>query len=191
MDTLLLATIAFSILRLCVFFGLHVKYRELSILTNTVSDYGTGKSRSLYSVMGGLSLVAYVTLFAYLIDSSYSPSWLTTVLGIGIVGSIAILFFPTDRTGKAHTRTGRIHWLLAILNFTMLFVFMTNAQLPNTSAQVELLAAATWVVRITFYAFIVSLLLPKLRQSYVGFTERLFLTATPLWFIVFAWLLYI
>jgi len=189
MDILLLSTIVFSILRLGVFFGLHVKYRKLSIFTNTVSDYGTGQSRSLYSLMGSLSLAAYVTLLAYLITVEYNPSWLTTLLGVGIIGSVAILFFPTDRTGKAHTRTGRIHWLLAILNFTMLFIFMTNAQLPDTSAQAEMLAAATWVVRITFYAFIVSLLLPKLRQNYIGFTERLFLTATPLWFIVFAWLL--
>lgn len=47
----------------------------------------------------------------------------------------------------------------------------------------------TWVVRVTFYAFLVTLVVPSLRRSVMGLAERAFLTATPVWFIVLAALL--
>lgn len=191
MTTLLVSTIILLALRLCIFAGLHIKYRDFNPLRNTVSDYGTGKSRRLYSIMGGLSLVAYASLCTYLALSNTTPLWLTYTLGLAVLGSVAILFFPTDRTGQKATRSGKIHLPLAIFNFTALFVFMTNTYtfIPDITTQPEILIAATWMVRVTFYAFLMTLVLPKLRQKYVGLTERLFLTATPLWFILFSWLL--
>ena len=189
MELLIFIVIALCVIRLAVFGLLHVKYPQFNIFKNTVSDYGTGTSRRLYSIMGSLSLLAYTCLFAYLLSTDFQPAWLTYVLGAAVAGSIAILLFPTDLTGKAMTRTGRIHWGLAILNFATLFVFMTNATIPGIAMQPDALVIATWIVRITFYAFLASLLLPKLRKNCIGLTERLFLTATPLWFIVFALLL--
>lgn len=191
MELLLYIVIILSIVRLGVFALLHVRYPKFSVLTNTVSDYGTGKSRRLYSVTGGLSLLAYIALFAYLLFSGYQPAWLAYILGITMVGSIALLAFPTDLTGEKMTRTGRIHWLLAIINFTTLFVFMTNASIPNVAMQPSALEIMTNIVRVSFYTFLATLILPKLRLKYVGLTERIFLTATPLWFVVFSVLLLI
>ncbi|MBI3889368.1 DUF998 domain-containing protein [Candidatus Saccharibacteria bacterium] len=189
MNSLLFATASTLLLRLGIFAFLHVKYREFSIFKNTISDYGTGKSRQLYSLMSILSIIAYIALFTYLLLSNFSPLGTAYILAIAAIGSIAILFFPTDRTGDKVTRSGRIHWLLAIVNFAALFVFMTNAQIPAVSVQPEILVAMTWIVRITFYMFLASLVLPKLRRHFIGLTERLFLIATPVWFITFAVLL--
>lgn len=191
MNALLFSTISLSTIRLTVFLYLHAKYQNFSILRNTVSDYGTGESRKLYNTMGILSLAAYSTLFVYLLSNPIAQQWLTIALGIAILGSVAILFFPTDRTGEKVTRTGRVHLAFAVLNFTALFIFMTNVQLPSPTPQADFLNVATWIVRISFYAFLVTLIIPKLRHKYIGLTERLFLTATPLWFITFAWLLFV
>lgn len=189
MNILLITTIILSIIRLGIFVLLHTSYSKFNVMRNTVSDYGTGKSRSLYSFMGLLSLIAYAALFIYLLLDHFAPIWPVYVLGIGILGSIAILFFPTDRTGEKITTTGMIHWGLAVLNFAALFVFMTNVQIPHVSTQPELFITFTWIVRVTFYVFLASLILPKLRRTLMGLTERLFLIATPAWFIVFACLL--
>jgi hypothetical protein len=66
-----------------------------------------------------------------------------------------------------------------------LFLAMVNLDLGTSSLAV----AVTWVVRVTFYAFLASLVLPKLRRSVLGLTERAFLVATPLWFLTLAGLL--
>jgi hypothetical protein len=182
MQLLLLAIILLSV-RLVVFIWLHIRYRAFSILRNTVSDYGVEASKKMYSVMGLLSLGAYTLIAAYLWMQNIKPEWLTIALTVAALGSAAILFFPTDKTNSGKkTRTGRVHWLLAIINFTLLFIFMINASVPSEGI---LLQAMTWVVRITFYAFLVTLFISTLRTKYIGLTERLFLTSTPLWFIVY------
>lgn len=191
MESLLYIVIALTAIRIAIFALLHIQYPKFNPFKNTVSDYGTGDSRRLYSLIGSLSLLAYTGLFAYLLFSNYSPVWLIYILGIAVAGSIAILVFPTDLTGKKMTRTGRIHWLLAILNFSMLFVFMTNATIPDVASQPVALEIMTNIVRVAFYTFLASLVLPKLRAKYIGITERAFLTATPLWFITFSILLLI
>lgn len=189
MDMLLIIAIALSVIRLGVFVLLHAKYRTFNVLKNTVSDYGTDKSRSLYRLMSGLSLVAYAAVFMYLLADHFSPVWTVYVLGIATLGSIAILFFPTDRTGEKLTTTGLIHWALAVVNFAALFIFMTNVAIPHVATQPTIFVTFTWIVRVTFYVFLASLVLPKLRRSVMGLTERLFLVATPVWFIIFSCLL--
>lgn len=186
MSILLWSAIILFIARLLVFSYLHVRFRSYSILKNTVSDYGTGEARQMYSIAGILSLVAYALVTIELLLQQAQPVWLTTVLAASVLGSIAILFFPTDLTGtKKKTSSGIIHWLLAILNFTLVFVFITNADTfsflqPTTGIFVVM----TWAVRIAFYSFLATLFVPKLRERFIGLTERLFLTTIPLWFIV-------
>ncbi len=177
--------IGLCVARMGVFAWLHVRHREFSVLRNTVSDYATGPVRP-YTVMGALSLLAYALTLFVLVREQARPSWALAVLGIGLVGSLAIVFVPTDLTGTARTPRGIAHWALAVVNFAALFVFMTNIEAPGFAAQPAALVAATWVVRVTFYAFLVTLVVPGLRRAVMGLTERLYLTATPVWFIVLA-----
>ncbi len=186
MEILLSIVIAVLIVRIIVFAALHVRYPQLSIFKNTVSDYGTGASRSMYSAMGVLSAVAYACLAAVLWLQQVQPTWLIAVLTICTIGSFAILFFATDKTGSSRvTLQGRIHWLLAILNFTLLFVFIANF-VPASSAMDAGIQWLTVAVKIIFYSFLVTLIVPALRKKFVGLTERLFLTVVPLWFIAVA-----
>lgn len=72
-----------------------------------------------------------------------------------------------------------MHWGLAIVTFACLLTFLTNVH--TTGRPMEVL---TWVARGTFHAFLATLL-PRLR-GLVGLTERLWLTAVPVWFGAFA-----
>lgn len=171
------------------FLLLHIRYREFSVLKNTVSDYATGNSVALFNAMGVFAVCTYAVMFIYLLATHYDPTWPIYVLGIGVVGTFALMFFPVDRAGTELTRTGIIHWILAIVNFGALFIFMINVAVPNVATQPTAFVAMDWIIQITFYAFLVTLILPKLRKAVMGLFERLFLVATSLWFIVFSILL--
>lgn len=188
MQILLMLSALLLLTRLYLFGLIHARFTTYSVLKNTVSDYGTGKARRLYSTLGVLSLLSYVLISSVLIAVDAKPLWLTLVLMGSVLGSILILFFPTDLTGsKKHTRSGIIHWILAIINFSLIFVFIVNADNYALIQPVPIiLTVLTWIVRVTFYAFLAVLVLPKLRERFIGLTERLFLTAVPLWFIAFS-----
>lgn len=179
MNVALVIAIGLLVARLAIFAVLHIRHREFSPLRDTVSDYGTGATRGLYSAMGLLSLVGNALVLAVLLHLGATPGWAVALLGVAVVGSVLLLFVPTDRTGTAVTARERVHWLLAVVNFAGLFAFMTNVDVPGQSPPPTALTLMTWVVRVTFYAFLVTLVVPSLRRSVMGLAERAFLTATP------------
>ena len=88
-----------------------------------------GEARKIYSAMGILSIAAYAFAAIFLALRLAKPLWLTIFLALEILGSVAILFFSNDPTGaKRCTVAGVVHWLLAIANFALLFVFIVNAE---------------------------------------------------------------
>jgi hypothetical protein len=173
------------LVRFGMFAHLHAVRRDLEPLHNTVSDLGTGTSRREFTVMGALTAVAYVLVLIATALAGVGPIWALVVGLLGVAAQVAMFFFPTDLTGTGTTTIGTLHWLFAILQFAGLFLAMVNLDLGTSSLAV----AVTWVVRVTFYAFLASLVLPKLRRSVLGLTERAFLVATPLWFLTLAGLL--
>lgn len=181
---LLILVLIGCIARLVLLGSLHYRYPTLSIMRNTVSDYGADiKSRKLFIASGISSVLAYVFLFSYLLTEKLAVTWPIYSLGVGIIGSVLILFYPTDMTDSQKlTKTGVIHWLLAIINFTAIFVFIVNVSQPDSAV----LTAATWLVRITFYAFVLVVIIPKLRRVSIGLFERLFLVSIPVWLIIYS-----
>ncbi|MFC3850154.1 DUF998 domain-containing protein [Corynebacterium hansenii] len=177
------AAVILLVLRTGAFIHLHVVRRDLSPLRNTVSDLGTGGSRKEFTVMGILGAIAYALMFVAFLIQGVGPRVPLVALGIGIAALLAMLAFPTDVTGEQRTKTGRMHWILAVVQFAGFFVAMVNFDLTGiVSADME--SAMRWVIRVSFYAFLATLVLPPLRERVIGATERVFLTATPLWFIV-------
>jgi hypothetical protein len=175
--TVLLApAIVLILVRFGMFAHLHAVRRDLEPLHNTVSDLGTGTSRREFTVMGALTAVAYVLVLIATALAGVGPIWALVVGLLGVAAQVAMFFFPTDLTGTGTTTIGTLHGL---------FLAMVNLDLGTSSLAV----AVTWVVRVTFYAFLASLVLPKLRRSVLGLTERAFLVATPLWFLTLAGLL--
>lgn len=185
----MLADLAFGasaillVARLGLFGRLHTRFRGFDPARNTVSDYGVGPSRPAFTAMGVLTAAAYLLfaggLLAGRIDLHASP-WL--LVG-GVAAQLLMLFVPTDPTGSGErTATGITHWVLAIAQFALVFVFITNAQVPG-APWVDVL---TWIVRVALYGFVVVLVVPPLRARMVGAWERAFLIAAPVWFLVVA-----
>lgn len=185
MSTVFVAALAvvLLVLRIGAMIHLHVVRRDLSPLRNTVSDLGTGTSRREFTVIGILSAIAYVLMFVAFLIQGVGPRLALVALGIGIAALLAMLAFPTDLTGTQRTKTGLIHWILAVVQFAGIFVAMVNFDLTGI-VSADMQSVMRWVIRVSFYAFLVILVLPPLRERVLGAAERVFLIATPLWFIV-------
>ncbi|MDN6439437.1 MAG: DUF998 domain-containing protein [Corynebacterium nuruki] len=180
-----LLAVPLLVVRLGLFVRLHLIRRDLSPVRNTVSDLGTGRSRRMYTIMGVLTAVGYLLILVAAADVGLGPRTYLVIGGIGVLAQLLTLIAPTDLTGTGRTRTGRIHLLLAVVQFTCLFVTMVNLDLtglPTAGMQDGL----RWVVRVSFYVFLVTLVVPGLRHRWLGLTERVFLVVSPLWFLVLA-----
>lgn len=186
-EVLLAAAAVLLVARLLVFVGLHVRCRSVDPLRDTVSDYGVGASRRLYAVMSVLSAAAYALVAGALWILGSQAVWVRTALAVVAVTSLLIVAFPTDRTGSGRRTTiGTVHWLLAVVNFTLLFVVISNASLPTGTWWAIMLNVLLWATRVSLYAFLLTLIVPTLRRRWVGLTERAFLVCVPLWFLAFA-----
>ncbi|MGN8026000.1 DUF998 domain-containing protein [Microbacterium sp. 22242] len=185
MVTLPILAIALILGRLVLFVHLHLAHREFSPLRNTVSDYGTGATRREYTLMSVLSLPAYALVLTACAVAAVGPAWALVAGWVGVLAGAAMLFFPTDLTGTKMTATGVAHWVLAVVQFAGLFVLMTNLAVPGGLSPVPF-EVITWIVRVSFYAFLITLVIPRLRRTLIGLTERAFLTATPIWFLIVA-----
>ncbi|MCL5666423.1 MAG: DUF998 domain-containing protein [Patescibacteria group bacterium] len=164
---------------------LHNKYPSFDFLKNTVSDYGADvKSRKVYILYGLSFIFAYTSLFSYLLIEKVSMVWQLYILAGSIISSIALLYYHADLTGSGKlTKTGIIHLILAIIKFSTIFIFMVNAYQAYANSY---MISVTWFVMIAFFSFVIIWLIPKLRHSYSGFFERLFLVSIPIWFIVYS-----
>ncbi len=181
----LVLAMVFILVRLGIFVHLHLTRRQLSILSNTVSDYGTGATRREFTAMGAITVAAYVIVIAIVGIEGLASGWLVAVGALGVLSGAVLLLFPTDLTGERISATGVTHWVFAVVQFAGLFVFMANVPAP-TDGPAGLFAILTWAVRISFYTFLVTLAIPKLRRTIFGLTERIFVTVTPLWFATLA-----
>lgn len=177
------AAVVLLVARLALFIHLHLVRPDLSPREHTVSDLGTGSSRTEFTVMGLLTAVAYVLVLVACVLQGVGPAVPLLALAIGAAAMLVMLCFPTDVTGRTRTATGTVHWLLAVVQFTGLFVAMVNLDLTPV-LPAEAVGIMRWVVRVSFYAFLATLVLPKLRRRWIGVTERAFLTVTQLWFVV-------
>ncbi len=177
------AAVVLLVARLALFVHLHLVRPDLSPREHTVSDLGTGSSRTEFTVLGLLTAAAYVLVLVACVLQGVGPAVPLLALAIGVAAMLVMLCFPTDLTGRTRTATGTAHWLLAVVQFTGLFVAMVNLDLTPV-LPAEAVGIMRWVVRISFYAFLAALVLPKLRRRWLGVTERVFLTVTPLWFVV-------
>lgn len=173
------------VIRFSFFLHLHLVRRDLSPVRNTVSDLGTGRSRREFTVMGALTAVAYVLVLLACQGQGTGPGVQLVILAAAIADMVVMLGFPTDLTGTGRTRSGRIHLILAVVQFTGIFVATVNLDFtPVLPAGLQ--EAMRWAVRVSFHVFFAALILPKLRRRWPGLAERVFLVVTLLWFLVVA-----
>lgn len=111
---------------------------------------------------------------------------------LALVGYFGVMVFPTDIEGRRKTISGRLHLLFAILQFTVLAIFLF--QLTDVmSALVPSLAvfflAIEWLIKIGLYGLVAALILPFLKP-YFGLLERIFLYASNIDILIFCIILF-
>lgn len=114
------------------------------------------------------------------------------LLLLALMGYFGVMVFPTDIEGSRKTISGRLHLLFAILQFTVLAIFLF--QLTDVmSALVPSLAvfflAIEWLIKIGIYGLVAALILPFLKP-YFGLLERIFLYASNIDILIFCIILF-
>jgi hypothetical protein len=145
---------------------------------NAVSDYGVGRYR-IWHRIAVISLAAsgFATAAASFGTTKPEPTVVIVFLIVFATARVLIPLFPTDVEGQPLTRTGRIHWALAITAFAALAAaagFFRGTRLDD---------AIGWVVIGTAVFMIFTLLAPRLRRI-LGLAERLFYLSMICWFLI-------
>ena len=147
-------------------------------IRNAVSDYGVGRYRIWHRVaVVSLAAAGFATAIASLGTIKPEPASIVAFLCVFATARVLIPLFPTDIEGKPRTRTGRVHWVLAITAFASLAVaagFFKGTSIDDVVG---------WIVVATAVLMILFLCVPRLRRIF-GLVERLFYFSMICWFII-------
>ena len=170
--------IAGSLVCLASLVLLHFLSTGYDPIRNPVSDYGVGRYR-IWHRIAVLSLAAagFATAIASIGTIKPEPALVIVFLSVFAVARILIPLFPTDLEGQPHTRTGRVHWVLAITAFASLAIAAGVFKGTSLDDMVGRVVYSTAVF------MIVVLCLPRLRRIF-GFAERLFYFSMICWFLI-------
>jgi hypothetical protein len=147
-------------------------------IRNAVSDYGVGQYRIWHRIaVVSLAAAGFATAIASAGMIRPEPGSVIVFLGVFAIARILIPLFPTDVEGQPHTRSGRVHWVLAITAFASL---ATAAGFFKGTALDDVIG---WVVVSTAIFMIIALCAPRLRRVF-GFAERLFYFSMICWFLI-------
>jgi hypothetical protein len=177
---------------LCVFVALHVLPTGYSPIGHAVSDYGVGRYAKLFRVAGVLSTVGILCLAIALTVEPGTPTvsvFELVCLYVIPLFRIAILRFPTDLEGQRLTRSGRLHYLFAILAFAATYSAVAGMT-PELGAvepwdSIHGLLHVLQLIAMVSLILLVIAMIPRLRRVF-GLFERLFLTSTNLWLLLVA-----
>jgi hypothetical protein len=181
------ATICYLIV-VALFFVFHFVDRNLSPVTNAVSEYGIGGTASLFVVYGLVgSLGALLLGVATLTTSAATfPTQVPLYLVLLAAVRLGVLRFHTDIRGEKKTKEGRFHFIFAIATFALTYMTVAAAQptvhgisLSTIDVVIETLS---WIAAVSLMAVVVTLLTPL--RTYFGLIERIFLLSTALWLLV-------
>jgi hypothetical protein len=147
-------------------------------IRNAVSDYGVGRYR-IWHRIAVISLAAsgFATAIASFGTIKPEPSVVIVFLIVFAVVRFLIPLFPTDAEGQPRTRTGRIHWVLAITAFASL------ASAAGFFRGTSINDVIGWIVVGTAAFMILVLCVPGLGRI-LGLAERLFYFSMICWFLV-------
>jgi len=147
-------------------------------IRNPVSDYGVGRYRIWHRIaVVSLAAAGFATAIASFGTIRPEPGLVIGFLSVFAIARILIPLFPTDLEGQPHTKTGRVHWVLAITAFASLATaagFFKGTVLDDVVG---------WVVVGAAVFMILVLCVPRLRRI-LGFSERLFYFSMISWFLI-------
>lgn len=187
--TTVLATIAAVLLlvRLVLFVALHVVPSDYSPVRHAVSDYAVGRTRPLSTAMTWTTALAWAALAVAVAGTSWDEKaevlWQLVPL---VVLFAALPFLPTDLEGQRTTTVGRLHLLAAIAWFALSYSLTGNFSryLADAGALGTALVVLHQVALVSLVALVASLVLQPLRDRVFGISERVFIVAINLFFLL-------
>lgn len=193
--TLILASLAlaFGLARLAVFICLHLVKSEYNIVEHAVSDYAVGSTRRLSNTMTWLSVPFWVFLAAAVATglSTWSDATGVTIcLAILALIFLILPFVPTNLEGEKLSLIGRLHYLMAIAWFALSYACMGNFVRFFTAEGMQPIAGVlnviSWIALVSLVISVIVLILKKLRPRVFGISERIFILAVNVFYIVVA-----
>jgi uncharacterized membrane protein len=148
-------------------------------IRNAVSDYGVGRYRIWHRInVISLAVAGFATAIASLGKIRPEPASVVAFLIVFATSRILLPLFPTDIEGQPRTRTGRIHWALAIIAFASLATtagFFKGTGLDDVVGNI--------VIGTAVFLLLV-LCIPRLRRVILGLAERMFYFSMICWFLI-------
>jgi hypothetical protein len=176
-----------------MFIALHLVRSDYSPVRHAVSDYAVGRTRTLSSVMAWTTAAAWAALAAavWLVRPEWSSrGGITAWLAVLAVIFLLLPFVPTTLEGEKATVIGRLHMLAAIAWFAISyscmgdFVRLADAGVGGVLA--VSLSVLSGVALVGLIALVASLVLPGLRSRTFGISERVFIVAVNLFYLLAA-----
>lgn len=168
---------------------LHARDRR-SPLHTAVSDYATGPQRGLFAAYGLAGTVAAGLLASAIWITPQMPRQAALWLAATVPVRLMLMAAPTDAPDRPATARGRVHLLLAIAGFALVYTAIrrtTPAALELAGPLAPGLALLGHVI--TAGLAMVVLILPIPGRRWFGLAERVFLIGTTLWLMTLALLL--
>ncbi|MDO5088289.1 MAG: DUF998 domain-containing protein [Leptotrichiaceae bacterium] len=170
---------------------LHVKFKNYNPVFHAVSDYGVGKSKKLqlvsgfFSVIGSLSLMLVFMIWHKNLDYKNQAVFWLFVRAVSVIG---VLIFPTDIEGRKKTKTGLLHYLFAIIQFTAVIKLTINLTPIFTSMEINsifktVLIFLNQTVKYSLIGVVLGLFIPPVKKVF-GLIERIFLFSGTIYFLV-------
>lgn len=191
MSTVLtLVAVALGLVRLALFAALHLVPSPYNVIEHAVSDYAVGPTRRLSTLMTWVTGALWVALAAAVWTGL--PHWsdrqgITISLVVLAVIFVVLPLLPTDLEGEAATTVGRLHLLAAIAWFAISYSCMGNfVRLLDPTAVGAVLTGTRWIALVSLVVLVASMVVPFLRRRAFGLSERVFIVAVNIFYVVAA-----
>ncbi|GAB3305499.1 DUF998 domain-containing protein [Epidermidibacterium keratini] len=184
----LIAAIAL-VVRLALFVALHVMRSDYNVVEHAVSDYAVGRTSKVATAMTWVTALSWAALGGAVLvglgDWSEQRSAIAQLIMLAII-FVALPFTPTDVEGKARTRVGVIHYILAIAWFALSYNLSGDfTRLLADEPVGGVLNVLHWAALVSLIVLVIALL-PALRRRLFGIAERVFIVVISAFFLIVA-----
>jgi len=187
------AAALFWAVRLVMFVALHLVRSDYSPVRHAVSDYAVGRTRTLSSIMTWTTAAAWAAFAAAVwfgpVDWTERGGIACWLLALALI-FLVLPFVPTTLEGEQATVIGRLHMLAAVswfaISYSCMSDFVRLAESSGGGLLTFALIVLSWIALAGLVVLVASLVLPGLRSRTFGISERVFIVAVNLFYLLAA-----
>lgn len=184
---------ALLVVRLGLFVALHLVRSDYNIVSHAVSDYAVGRTRRLSTAMTWVTALSWAALAIAVAVAlphwSDAPGVIVCLVILAVIFAI-LPFIPTTLEGQALTPIGVVHYLAAIAWFAISYAIMGNfvrlIHNDGMGALASVLDVVQWIALVSLIALVAALVIKPLRSRLFGISERIFILAVNVFYLVTA-----